>query len=80
MIALIATGALINMRTEEERDFEKGFFKVACPKCGHKRLFALYEVGTFYGCGVCHEFAWLRYKYLDRERKIVYGLELVIEP
>jgi hypothetical protein len=28
----------------------------------------------------CHEFAWLRYLYLDREHNIIYGLQLVQEP
>jgi hypothetical protein len=67
------------MKNEEEQDFEKGIFKVACPCCGTKIYHALYEVDEFFGCPFCHEFSRLRYKYLDREKRIVYGLELVHE-
>ena len=67
-------------KTEEENDFENGIFRVPCPECGYLEWRALYEVDNFFGCPQCQEFAWLRYKYLDRGKQIVYGLQLVIEP
>jgi hypothetical protein len=48
--------------------------------CGKEAQHALYEINFFFGCPVCHEFAWLRYQYLDREHGIIYGLQLVQEP
>jgi hypothetical protein len=66
-------------KTEEERVFENGVFRVACPNCGYQQYHALYEIDNFFGCPNCHEFAWLRIKYLDREKQIVYGLQLVQE-
>jgi hypothetical protein len=68
------------MKTQEERDFYKGLFRVACPCCGEQQWHILPDVGECFGCPLCHEFAWLRYQYLDREHNIIYGLQLVQEP
>jgi predicted RNA-binding Zn-ribbon protein involved in translation (DUF1610 family) len=68
------------MKTQEERDFYKGLFRVACPCCGKEQHHALYEINDFFGCPSCGEFAWLRYQTLDREHGSIYGLQLVQEP
>ena len=67
-------------KTEEQRDFEKGVFLVPCPRCGYTQYYALYEIDNFFICPGCGLYSWLRYKYLDQRRQIVYWLQLVPGP
>lgn len=67
-------------KTEEQKDFEKGVFLVPCPRCGWEQYYALYEIENFYICPGCKETFWLKYKYLDQQRQIVYWLQLVPDP
>ena len=67
-------------KTEEEKDFEQGVFLVACPQCGWEQYYALYDIDNFFICPGCGVFSWLKYKYIDQNRQIVYGLQLVPDP
>jgi len=62
------------------KDFKQGVFLVPCPRCGWEQYYALYEIDNFYFCPGCGLLAWLKYKYLDERRQIVYWLQLVPDP
>jgi len=62
------------------KDFRKGVFLVLCPHCGWDQYFALYDVDKFFFCVGCGATLWLKYKYLDQPRQIVYWLQLSPDP
>jgi hypothetical protein len=63
------------MQEQENREFECGVFRLACPYCGSKQLYAYYDVGKEFLCR-CGGNLLLQYRYLDRLYRIVYGLYL----
>jgi hypothetical protein len=53
---------------------------IPCPCCGWEQYYALYDIDNFFICPGCGVYSWLRYKYIDQNRQIVYGLQLVPGP